>query len=1238
MNRITRRGRGWKVIPALLAVMISLIGVSTQVAYAETAGGVGVDGSSSDKGQVSEVRDGDCKIRTDNCSWEISLYYKGAFRGSFLACSDGTKESASPGGLNNAMGQKNVIDNTKYLNSQGIRIARGTSDTKGAQYSKTTPRFTDEAAIKGWGTDAKILTEFIFNNIAYKNMGLFPKSEKDKMIQMVKDFNKADPATKAAKFASGEWFPYFVTMRPVMLVFRKGVFVSNDDPNSEGYCDGGIEYTFEFNNREQQWDKYHNSLRGYYNWEYIVQRMNNPQHNEEHHPGDYGQPHEWPLKDITYSGPNPDRTITGSETGKEGNYYIFFFGEKSEVGGASPDMPPPTPTPPPLVPGTPPEYDVLRIREHELLAAIPTNFEPATNKSNAFADSVKDIQVKEKSNTEVSRRTDRIEDYGTCSEYDCHSSECHCGSEHMDSAGSSDDPSTPEDESSPPSYSPCPGAGCSICGSTLWHAFYCYENYTFEWSKTPGARMKRDDLKSVSNVTATGTDRNNSSMNKAHTVREYEITRNDNKMDIEFLGEDRVNNTGIFKQFTWNNYHPNGKQVVEGTGSTTVSSTTGWLIPEKPAEPPEPFKDGFGEVINSHRFSKYDTAAPLPKEKLLPLASYMNDTAENQKYITWMNARGLAIRSEWILNEKNPAIIKDIYDGTYAAGESDSGINITWGHGGDGGTSTSDSDLLWSTMTDECLKENGWWWSREHKPSDTPYAAGCPSDESAPTVDHKDLPNNMVGDHIKGTEEDPILGVDEIKTPRAVLGRTLVVEPTIRGEAIAYGKGSNAKPLWDTVDGSSLAIPWSISKGQAEKTELLEFKIPSLLFSFSPTYRMYADYELDADRDNGTPVWMLASDVDSQQFYDTLNFSLTGGETIVRAPWSRDYEDRNARDPNNSKKKINVMKAGQAYTVETKSSQLTITATVHYWDEKFWEGAELAAKQKDNKIVDNYAASIKKLAEDISDKDFSFYTNLVGGTSDHSPFRDATTRNGQIFEGDPYPKTVSPADLDTQMKIKEPKNYPKLRLNPDIKAGYVENHKLDITIPGNPIPKEVTPIIDRKWRLDGGGNSPATAWDSPSAKMDGDGHWTEDEMRKWNKTFAFTDLIRLNDVLIEKGWYVEDYEGIKVAVITATIEIPAVRSCPATVYEKLSDFQTPMNKWAPQMTHPNIINDDASGRGQGRATVIPAGSVGAGTVLTLPEFTIYPGGKELHKSRPDEKWSLCYEPFLFGVRGSVFDN
>ena len=119
-------------------------------------------------------------------------------------------------------------------------------------------------------------------------------------------------------------------------------------------------------------------------------------------------------------------------------------------------------------------------------------------------------------------------------------------------------------------------------------------------------------------------------------------------------------------------------------------------------------------------------------------------------------------------------------------------------------------------------------------------------------------------------------------------------------------------------------------------------------------------------------------------------------------------------------------------------------------------------------------------------------------------------------------------------------------------------------------------------------------------------------------------------------WYTEDFEGIKVCVIKGWIDLPAIRSNPATVYERLSDFRSSVNTWSPQMLHPIIEADGGTGlRGDGDLVVIEDGSVGAGTYLDIPPTTIYPGGVDSPLSL--SKWSISYKPDLFGVRGSVFD-
>ena len=131
-----------------------------------------------------------------------------------------------------------------------------------------------------------------------------------------------------------------------------------------------------------------------------------------------------------------------------------------------------------------------------------------------------------------------------------------------------------------------------------------------------------------------------------------------------------------------------------------------------------------------------------------------------------------------------------------------------------------------------------------------------------------------------------------------MFARTLVVEDTLHGEA-----RENMAP----------ELSYFMRENEYAN-DRVSFFIPSTIFEFSPTYKMFADYDLNCTGDDYEDIWCLASDVDKVQFIDVLDVNLIGGETNVRAPWSRDYEDQNATDPNTGEP-INVVKGGSAITL-----------------------------------------------------------------------------------------------------------------------------------------------------------------------------------------------------------------------------------------------------------------------------------------------------------------------------------
>ena len=837
--------------------------------------------------------------------------------------------------------------------------------------------------------------------------------------------------------------------------------------------------------------------------------------------------HDWRDINTRWDAYNPTWTVCARD-----NYYTFVPNFEGQQAPTDP------PAPPPNVP-TDDGFPEIRIKEKEMLANIITKWCEDDPEGNRFAGTLKEIRIQEKNFDLPGKGIHDVES----------------GSECTKKVGD------------PPEK----------CGTTKERAIYCDQQYDIEWTPNPTIQFDEEDLKSEANITGQSTDEA-AGWPGVDIVNQYQMTRKDGIMDLEFCDPGN-----IFDIYTFNNASPSPSTTLGPTGESNYYANPGWATPVGESEP---FRTCFRVSFNSHRFSKWVSDDPLSVaggvEKFIPLAWYMMDTQENIKYEDFMDERGLVKRIEGELDEKDSSNMDAMYGGH-------PGKNLTWGHGGDYGTETADSDVLWNNM---------WSWVRTlHYPAGT-SGYECPSCDDGYEVNHPgcDLPTAESG-----------YSAENIHTPRAVFARTLVVEDTLHGEA-----RENMAP----------ELSYFMRENEYAN-DRVSFFIPSTIFEFSPTYKMFADYDLNCTGDDYEDIWCLASDVDKVQFIDVLDVNLIGGETNVRAPWSRDYEDQNATDPNTGEP-INVVKGGSAYHVDTTTSRVELTAVVHYYDLSFFEPGtpEYQRAEHANKIVAAYTDAINKILNSINDGSFGYYTNLVGGTTYSSKYREwGSAMNPQIFNGAPYMNKDG-----LEMILPDPMDeYPKLQLTPNVVNGYVNGNR-SIT---------AAHTVLNNHRL----NGYFDIFDAEKSK--GSELWTDQVLHEYIPDINIQSNERLQKVL-ERGkgtnepWYTEDFEGIKVCVIKGWIDLPAIRSNPATVYERLSDFRSSVNTWSPQMLHPIIEADGGTGlRGDGDLVVIEDGSVGAGTYLDIPPTTIYPGGVDSPLSL--SKWSISYKPDLFGVRGSVFD-
>lgn len=1139
-------------------------------------------------------------------SWEITLWIDGAQKGDLIIY--------GPLSVRNTNGDPSLLQRLQWGPSKGVK--NSTTKTGGTVAKQKTPKsvpWNNVGIRQTYMDDLTRLQNDMLNPMA--SAGQISMAEVQKILNQEK-LIKAGTLTQEeidAKVASGEFCHWLISMEPVHIIYWSNGTVITGSVAAFGF-------RYDMDKRQEMYNNWKSGSFG--NWIPFTRAQSraNPERDEDAGfqmaPPDWKTPEskKWSVLNnaqyMRWFFKQGDTKVEEFPVPSD-NYVLIYSKMKSvppkEPPIKIPDDPTGSSTTPPPQGGFPP----LHIFEYEMLAAIPTDWSK-NSLGNTFGSDHEEHFIKEKTNAVPGYRVHTIEDTSNkCMLLLC--KDPHTS--HTDAQGCYEwvPPVEPNEDGTGGKegydklicteplhvHTEAQGCFCVVLKDVVTER--CDARVTYEWKTEPvlGA-FNETDLRSESNV---GKDTDHGAVYSQDYVNRYQMTRLGGMMDLEFISKGVV-----FKVYQWNNMVDSpGPKIYGPTQSGSYKSVTAKAT--EIAGPNKPFEAGFSVSFNSHRFAKWADPEPLHKaggeRGFIPLAGYMLDVSDQKQYIRFMEDRDLLIRTKWLLDEKEQSFIAAMYNGQ-------PGTNIKWGHGGDDGTSSGDSDMDY---------ENWWKWVAEDiiTPDHTEF---CPT--------HNNIPKDCACSRGASNGTD----ADFVQTPRAAVGRTLIVDNTMHGEKKEHLQ-----------DGMTYTI-----RRNEEGNDRFTLTVPSTKFVFSPTYRMYADYALDRNRamENETPVWCLASDTDTAQFKDYVDLNLRGGETVVKAPWSRDYEDNGATDPN-GKLKIPVTKSGNAYSVLTENSRLEITAVIHYWDEKFYQDhkkdpnnaqldfsgnqipnggdSERPLKYNDvlleNTILKKYADSINRFLHSFADENFAFYTNLVGGTSVVSPFREYPSMNKEIFSGAPF------SARQGELKLPDPfMSYPKLPLSVNISKGYVTNGKI------------VHEMDEKQGDLDNRINGALEVWDTP--KSEGSTEWRASVFNSHVPDLVYDDDVVIKNVLVEDSWYVEDFEGLKVAVLKASVEFPAIRSNPATIYEKLSDFKTDLNAWSPQLTHP-IARVDSDGEnevgifGQGNSILIPKGSVGAGTNLITPPLEVYPGGvKGTTETLSD--WPLCFKPYRFGVRGSAFDN
>lgn len=360
-----------RTIASMLTVIVSLV-FSTVVAFAGTTTDIDSDHVSDINQGNDPVVTGDCMILDNSDSWEVILYYKGDFRGSTLLSGNMTLKAS-----NFNLG---VVSGTQWTESKkSAPLVVGTDQATGTAMFPEVPPWTGNA-FDGYGTQVEKMQKQILTPIRERG----GCDEYDAIVKMLKECgpSSTNPPSEEEiqeKLDSGEYFPFFVSFRPVMLYYRDGMMC-----NGSGVAAAGRNW--DYNNREEHHTMYENTKRG--NWVNMVGRLSNASYADSYAPGDYGQPHTWkaPQKINLWGHPDPLFDV---------NYSLYFFNPTGAKGDL-PEIPPPPP---------PGQFPPLYIEPYELLAGITTNWvTPTPINGNSLATGMKEISIQEFNETYGSGR------------------------------------------------------------------------------------------------------------------------------------------------------------------------------------------------------------------------------------------------------------------------------------------------------------------------------------------------------------------------------------------------------------------------------------------------------------------------------------------------------------------------------------------------------------------------------------------------------------------------------------------------------------------------------------------------------------------------------------------------------------------------------------------------------------------------------------------------------------------
>lgn len=390
------------------------------------------------------------------------------------------------------------------------------------------------------------------------------------------------------------------------------------------------------------------------------------------------------------------------------------------------------------------------------------------------------------------------------------------------------------------------------------------------------------------------------------------------------------------------------------------------------------------------------------------------------------------------------------------------------------------------------------------------------------------------------------------------------------------------------VEGTVVAPVKSVPKDEQKETFRVNYKSddqytlqsPMNTWTFYPTFRLTADYTPTNSNENN-PVWVLAAGARTFNANDVVRIDHIQGPSpmiIMKAPWSRDYEDRGREN--------NVAKAGQAYNVETKRNIIDVNMWVTLIDPNFVEpSARAGIVSANQQKLNEYGQAMENILNAGADA-WKFATNLRGGSTSGSLMYNPITGLNQEDR------------LKTELKYIR-KNTTRTTVSFDCMRsnGNVDGYQYKIA----------NGLQDYSVSTPAGSVTYTDAWKPITGLAD-------------QLTKAQSNLNKLLHKAPGKGWYKEDYEGIIVVHMQGQIGLSdGGKSDYTQIYRHESDWRTATND-----NSLALVNKYAGKQ------KIPPKMNGVMVEFDVPEFTV--SGKTV-KDLP-----MCGTPYMFDERGNVFDD